>query len=75
MIKVPDFFNSKARLVITSQMTETIENGCAIKFFLLNLVDKDYLWFLLCSMLYFIMDYLLNSSQVYAIFGQQDQKD
>ena len=29
----PDFFLSKARLVITSQMTETIENGCAIKFF------------------------------------------
>ena len=36
----PDFFLSKARLVINGQMTETIQNGCAIKF-LLNLVGKD----------------------------------
>ena len=70
----PNFLHSKARLVITGQMTETIQNGCAIKF-LLNLVVKDSLLFYLCPMLYFIMDYLLNPSQVYAIFGQQDQKD
>ena len=40
-----------------------------------DLVDKDSLSFYLCSMLYFIMEYLLNFFQVYAIFGQQNQKD